>query len=115
FAFERIGRTPSTLDSHRLIRYAARHGRQGAMLDAVFSAYFLEGRDIGNPNVLVDLAQEVGLDARAVRAYLASDEEVEAVLSEDRTARRLGITGVPCFVFNGRFALSGAQEPEALF
>jgi predicted DsbA family dithiol-disulfide isomerase len=85
------------------------------MLEAVFRAYFLDGRDIGSKEVLVELAQESGIDAEAAARYLDSENDIETVLSEDRIARRLGITGVPCFVFNGRFALSGAQEPEALF
>ena len=115
FAFDKIARTPSTLDSHRLIRFAAAAERQASMLEAVFRAYFLDGRDIGSKEVLVDLAQESGVDAEAAARYLDSETDLETVLSEDRIARRLGITGVPCFVFNGRFALSGAQEPEALF
>jgi predicted DsbA family dithiol-disulfide isomerase len=115
FAFDRIARTPSTLNSHRLIRYAAERGRQDQLLEAVFCSYFLGGRDIGSDDVLVEIAAEAGMDCDAARRYLDSDADVETVLSEDRIARRLGITGVPCFVFNGRFALSGAQEPEALF
>jgi predicted DsbA family dithiol-disulfide isomerase len=115
FAFDRIARTPSTLNSHRLIRHASAQGRQEEMLEATFCAYFLEGRDIGSTEVLVELAEDAGLDGDAARRYLECEDDLETVLSEDRTARRLGITGVPCFVFNGRFALSGAQEPEALF
>lgn len=115
FAFERIARTPSTLNSHRLVRRAAADGLQDPILEALFRAYFLEGRDIGSLDVLVELAGQAGLDRAATQRYLESEDDIENVLSEDRVARRLGITGVPCFVFNGRFALSGAQEPEALF
>jgi predicted DsbA family dithiol-disulfide isomerase len=115
FAFDRIKRTPNTLNAHRLVRYAAARGKQSAMLEAIFRAYFLEGRDIGSARVLTDLAAGVGFERAAVRLYLQTENDVETVLGEDRIARRLGITGVPCFVFNGRFALSGAQEPEALF
>jgi predicted DsbA family dithiol-disulfide isomerase len=115
FAFDRIKRTPNTLNAHRLVRFAAARGWQAQVLEALFEAYFLEGRDIGNARVLIDVAAECGLERAAVRLYLQTEADVETVLGEDRIARRLGITGVPCFVFNGRFALSGAQEPEALF
>jgi predicted DsbA family dithiol-disulfide isomerase len=115
FAFDRIKRTPNTLNAHRLVRFAAARGKQSRMLNALFEAYFLEGRDTGSARVLADIAAEAGLERAAVRLYLQTEADVETVLGEDRIARRLGITGVPCFVFNGRFALSGAQEPEALF
>jgi predicted DsbA family dithiol-disulfide isomerase len=114
FAFDRIKRTPSTLDSHRLLRLAWSKGREPEILEELFRAYFLEGRNIGDLDFLEDLAARGGLDGSEARAYLASDDGIEAVLAEDTLARRQGVTGVPCFVFNGRFALSGAQEPEVL-
>ena len=114
FAFDRIQRTPNTLDSHRLLRFAA-DDRQGDLAEAMFVAYFTAGADIGDRRVLADIAADAGLDRREVARFLDSHAEVEAVLAEDALARRQGINGVPCFVFNGRFALSGAQEPEALF
>jgi predicted DsbA family dithiol-disulfide isomerase len=114
FAFERIKRTPSTLDSHRLLRLARSKGREPDMLEELFRAYFLEGSNIGASDVLETVAARGGLDRSEARAYLASDDGVEAVLAEDTMARRQGVTGVPCFIFNGRFALSGAQEPEVL-
>ncbi len=115
FAFDRIRRTPNTLNAHRLVRFAASRGLQAPLLDALFTAYFIDGRDIGSARVLIDIAAAAGLERAAVRVYLQTDADMETVLGEDRIARRLGISGVPCFVFNGRFALSGAQEPEALF
>ena len=115
FAFDRIKRTPNTLQSHRLIRFAAGRERQDETLEALFCAYFLEGRDIGDRAVLADVAEDAGLDRSDAADYLASDVDGEAVLGEDALARRAGINGVPCFIFNGRFALSGAQEPEAFF
>ena len=114
FAFQRIRRTPNTLDSHRLVRFAAAAGRQEEAVEALFQAYFVRGEDIGDPDVLVAAGVEAGLDGEAVRDFLASDRETETILAEDLVARRQGINGVPCFVFNGRFALSGAQAPEAL-
>lgn len=115
FAFAGIKRTPNTLQSHRLIRFAAARGRQDETLEALFQAYFIAGRDIGDRDVLGDIADEAGLDRADAAAYLAGDVDSDVVLGEDATARRAGITGVPCFIFNGRFALSGAQEPEAFF
>ncbi|HUL06679.1 MAG TPA: DsbA family oxidoreductase [Candidatus Acidoferrum sp.] len=115
FAFDRIRRTPSTLQSHRLIRFAGNQERQDEAVDALFRAYFLEGRNIGDRAVLADVAEEAGLDRSEAADYLAGDADAEAVLGEDTLARRAGINGVPCFIFNGRFALSGAQEPEAFF
>jgi len=115
FAFDRIRRTPSTLQSHRLIRFAGGQDRQDETLEALFQAYFLDGRNIGDRTVLAEVAADAGLDRAEAAEYLAGDADAEAVLSEDALARRAGINGVPCFIFNGRFALSGAQEPEAFF
>ena len=115
FAFDRIKRTPNTLQSHRLIRFAGNQDRQDEVLEALFRAYFLNGRNIGDRAVLVEVAADTGLDREETAEYLAGDADAEAVLAEDGMARRAGINGVPCFIFNGRFALSGAQEPEAFF
>lgn len=115
FAFDRIKRTPNTLQSHRLIRFAGGQDRQDETLEALFRAYFLEGRNIGDRAVLADVAEDAGLDRDEAADYLAGETDAEAVLGEDALARRAGINGVPCFIFNGRFALSGAQEPEAFF
>jgi predicted DsbA family dithiol-disulfide isomerase len=114
FAFERIERTPNTFDSHRLLRLAHGSGQQAELLEALFQAYFSRGADIGNRRVLLDCAERAGLDVGAAERFLANGAEAESTLAEDRLARRQGINGVPCFIFNGRFALSGAQPPEAL-
>ena len=113
FHFERIRRTPNTLASHRLLRKAARHGLQGVALDALFDAYFIRGLDIGDPAVLAEIGAGVGIPDMA--GFLANGEGIEEVKGEDGLARRQGINGVPCFIFNGRFLLSGAQEPESFF
>lgn len=115
FAFEKIKRTPNTLQSHRLLRLAAVTDRQDATLEGLFRAYFLEGRDIGDRAMLTEIGAAAGLDREETADYLEGDADTDAVLSEDVLARRAGINGVPCFIFNGRFALSGAQEPEAFF
>jgi predicted DsbA family dithiol-disulfide isomerase len=112
FAFDAIRRTPNTVEAHRLIRFAALEGRADAIVEALFRGYFTAGRDIGAPAELVALAAEAGFDEAAVGDFLAGDAERDAVLAEDRAARRAGIEGVPCFVVDGGYALSGAQEPE---
>jgi predicted DsbA family dithiol-disulfide isomerase len=115
FAFDRIERTPNTLQSHRLIRFSVIRRRQSETLEAVFRAYFVSGRDIGDRAVLAEIAADAGLDPHEAAAYLAGEADTETVLGEEASARRAGINGVPCFIFNGRYAISGAQEPEALF
>jgi len=115
FAFERLRRTPNTIESHRLIRFALKQAREDAVVQALFDAYFLRGEDIGDREVLVAAAVTAGIGAEAARAFLESDLEAEAVRAEDMAARRAGINGVPCFVFNGRHALAGAHPPEVLF
>ncbi len=113
FNFEGIRRTPNTLMSHRLLRKAASSGLQDALLDWLFQAYFIDGRDIGSVRVLAEIAEAVGFpDAEG---FLAGNNEGEEVRAEDALARRQGINGVPCFIFNQRFLLSGAQEPESFF
>ncbi len=115
FAFDRIQRTPNTLNAHRLIRYAARSGVEDNVVERLFVAYFLEGRDIGDRKVLADIADEAGLDRGEVNRFLAGEDELDAVRAEDFRARQLGIQGVPCFLLAERYAVSGAQEPEAFF
>ncbi len=115
FAFESMRRTPNTVDSHRLIRLAGASGRQDAVVEALFRAYFLEGEDIGDVEILVAAGTVAGLDEQELRKFLAGEAEADDVRAEDMAARRAGINGVPCFIFNGRHALSGAQPPEVLF
>lgn len=113
---DRIERTPSTLDAHRLIRLADAEG-PGAepAVEALFHAYFKEGADIGRREVLRDIGASLGMDGQRVSAYLTSPSDVEVVKTSDAAARQMGIQAVPCFVFDGRYALSGAQEPQAFF
>jgi predicted DsbA family dithiol-disulfide isomerase len=112
FAFDRIARTPNSLNAHRLKRLARRDGIEPAVTERLYRAYFEEARDIGQTGVLADVAAEAGLDRREAHRFLVSDEDRAAVLAEDIGARRLGINGVPCVVIDGKYALSGAQEPE---
>ena len=112
FDFDAIKRTPSTLDAHRLIRYAAAQGQQDVIVEALFRAYFTAGRNIGDAAVLAEVAGEAGLERDAVAAYLASETDIDAVRAEDDFARQVGIQGVPCFIFERKYAISGAQPPE---
>lgn len=115
FRFDRILRTPNSLDTHRLVHLAAAGGRQEAVVEALFRAYFVEGVDIGEIATLVDVGVRSGLDADAVASYLGSNDDVSEILGEDLRARRMGIDGVPCFIIDGRYAITGAQEPEAFY
>ena len=119
FDFDRMARQPNTLDSHRLIDRAGRAagdsggrpGLQDAVVERLFRACFMEGRDIGDRETLVGLAADAGMDADETRAYLAGDEDAERIRQEDLMARQMGIQGVPCFIVNRQYAVSGAQEP----
>ena len=114
FAFERITRSPNTLDAHRLIRWAASAGCQGAIVEALFHAYFVEGLDIGSAKVLLGVAVACGMDETLVHRLLASGADGDDVQAETATAVRLGVSGVPFFIFAGRYAVPGAQTPNVL-
>lgn len=112
FAFDKIARTPNTVGSHRLIAMAGANGRQDAVVEVLFRRYFEDAEDIGDLDVLVDAGVEAGLDAEGLRRYLESQEGAEAVLRENEAAHKVGISGVPCFIFDNKYAVSGAQEAE---
>lgn len=112
FDFDRVARSPNTADAHRVIVFAAREGRQKEAAERLFRAHFAEGEDLNDAETLVRLGAEAGLDAGALRAWLGSGEGADEVAAGQRAAQRLGVTGVPFFVFDGRFAVSGAQPVE---
>jgi predicted DsbA family dithiol-disulfide isomerase len=114
FRFERIRRTPSSVDAHRLVRWAATQGGDAEIVEALFAAHFSDGRDIGDVQVLAAIATACGLDGLSARTFLLGDAETDGVHAENLRAHRLGINGVPCFVVGGRHAIAGAQEPEVL-
>ena len=114
FAFDAISRTPSTLRAHRLILGARSCGRQERVMEELFRAYFVGGQDIGDPETLADIAGKAGVDRQEALFWLTSSAKNDPVLRDHQRAIELGIRGVPCFVFNGRHALSGAHSPEAL-
>ncbi|HEX4111877.1 MAG TPA: DsbA family oxidoreductase [Stellaceae bacterium] len=112
FAFNRIAREPNTFEAHRLIRFAARHGVADRVVEALFAAHFLAGRDVGDRATLAVIASEAGLDPGETRRFLDSESEADAIRAAEQEARRIGITAVPCFIFDRQYAVSGAQEPE---
>ena len=114
YASDRISRQPNTRDPHRLIRWAEAIGKAPEMKQRLMDLYFSEGADLSNTDVLVQAAADVGLDPAQVRADLASDKAVAEVEQEVQKAKEAGIQGVPVFIFDGKFAVSGAQLPEYL-
>lgn len=102
----------NTVKSHQVLHLAKAHGRQEAMKERLLAAYFVEGRKLSDPAVLVELAVEVGLDRAEVERVLENDELVDAVRADQQLAARYGISGVPFYVFAGKYGVSGAQESE---
>lgn len=112
FAFEKIAKTPNTFAAHRLIWLGEREGCQDAVVDALFRGYFEEGADIGSIAVLVQLAAQAGLPGESVERFLRSDEGTAEVKAEESAGHKLGIRGVPYFVLDGTYAISGAQPVD---
>lgn len=118
FNFADIEVAPNTLDSHRMIRWAgspkAPAGAQTLMVRRLFEMYFEEARNIGDHEVLVEAAGECGLDTALIRTLLASPADTDSIRDEISTASQMGVTGVPCFIVENKYALVGAQETERL-
>ncbi len=114
FAFDRIGKTPNSIDSHRLVRFAGEQGLAGEAVEALFMEFFINGRDIGDIGILAEIGAALGLDEATLEAYLQSETDVRLIYDQNVEAHRLGINGVPAFAFNDKFVISGAQEPQVL-
>ena len=116
FAFGAIKVAANTLDAHRVIRWAGAAGEdvQNRLVRRLFQLNFEEGVNIGDHAVLVKAAGEAGMDASVVETLLPTDADVEAVRNEIATASRMGITGVPCFLLEGKYAVMGAQDAATL-
>jgi predicted DsbA family dithiol-disulfide isomerase len=112
FKFGTIQKTPNTLLSHILIYFSKEFGCESLEVENLFRAYFIEGKDTGEPTVLCDIAERSGLDRSDAGAYLAGRDIRKRILREDERARRNGITGVPCTIIDKKYAVSGAQSPE---
>ncbi|MEO0936709.1 MAG: DsbA family oxidoreductase [Pseudomonadota bacterium] len=110
--FEGMARTPNTLNAHRLIHWAGIEGRQTAAVSALFKAYFVEARDIGEAEVLADIADGLEMDASVILRLLASDADADMIRERDAHARQMGITSVPTFIVANQHAVPGAQPPE---
>jgi predicted DsbA family dithiol-disulfide isomerase len=112
--FEGIQRTPNTLDAHRLILWSRIESAdmQGKVVDALFSAYFLEGRDISDHDTLGDIADSAGMDASVVMRLLGSDSDTQEIRDRDASARQMGINSVPTFIVAGQHAVPGSQPAE---
>jgi predicted DsbA family dithiol-disulfide isomerase len=114
FAFDRIDRTPNTVDAHRLIRKAQENGTAEDVVEALFHAFFIDGLDIGDKSLLEQIGSENGLDRKKLTRYFNSDDDITEIYDENARAHRLGVNGVPAFVFNDDWVISGAQEPQVL-
>lgn len=114
YAIDKVSRQPNTTDSHRLIHWAALQGKAPEMKQRLMELYFSEGADLSDNAVLVKAAADVGLDADAVAKKLDSNEDLDIVSQRVEAAKSAGIQGVPFFIVDNAFALSGAQEPDQL-
>ena len=114
FQFNKITRSPNTLNAHRVIRWAATAGHQDLVVETLFAAYFIEGRDIGDPDVLVEIAATAGMDGPLTAELLATDADIDLVRREIDLAHQYGVEGVPAFIFADRFIVMGAQSAELL-
>ncbi len=110
--FEGIQRTPNTLDAHRLIHWAGIEGAQDRIVSSLMRAYFQEGRDIGDRDVLADIADSAGLDAAVIGKLLDSPADRDDIIARDTAARDMGISAVPTFIVAGKHAVPGAQSTE---
>lgn len=110
--FEGMKRTPNTINAHRLIHWAGIEGRQTAAVSALFKAYFTDTRDIGDLEVLADIADSIEMDASVVTRLLNTDEDMQSIRDRDAHSRKMGVNSVPTFIVGGRHAVPGAQPPE---
>ncbi|OIQ34091.1 MAG: polyketide biosynthesis protein [Roseobacter sp. MedPE-SWchi] len=109
--FEGMKRTPNTIDAHRLIHWAGIEGKQSAMVDALFDAYFAQARDIGDRDVLVEISESIGMQGEVTRQLLSGDSDVEDIRNRDSHSRKMGVSSVPTFIIANQHAVPGAQQP----
>ncbi len=114
FAFDLIEYSSNTLDAHRLIHWAEQEELQNQMTERLFQAYFLEGQNIGDDEVLAHLAGEIGMDDDEIADKLHTNIAKDLVKQQIEQAQKMGITGVPCFILGQKYVVMGAQEPETL-
>lgn len=114
FKFDKIERSPNTVDAHRLIRWAVTPDLQEEMVERLFSLYFLEGGDLTDREVLLNAAKEIGMDLEIVGELIHSDADAQLVAEEVQLARDMGVNGVPCFIVANKYAVMGAEQPEVI-
>lgn len=114
YAPDKISRQPNTTDCHRLILWADKTGNAARMKQRLMDLYFTEGGDLTNNDVLAQAAADIGLDRSEISKLLATDQDIDIVAQQAQTAKDAGIDGVPCFIFAGAMAVSGAQAPDYL-
>ena len=110
--FDAMTVTPNTIDAHRLIHWAGIEGRQSLVVDMLFKAYFVDGRNIGDSEVLADIADSAQMDAAMISKLLATDADVEDIRKRDAHSRQMGVNSVPTFIVANQHAVPGAQSPE---
>ena len=112
FNFDSIMTTPNSFNSHRLLALAYKQGVQENVLDSLFESYFLNGEDIGDPNVLLDIAIKHKIGAEDFKSYLSDQDNIEPLANEEIQARKMGINSVPTFIINKQIVINGAQTSE---
>ncbi len=110
--YEAMKRTPNTLNAHRLIHWAGIESKQTEAVDALFQAYFVDARDIGEAEVLGDIADSIGMDAAVVQKLLSTDNDTDDIKARDAHSRQMGVSSVPTFIVDNKHAVPGAQPPE---
>ena len=113
FKFDNIPMRPNTLDAHRLVRWAQGQGLSSAAAEALFQAFFTDHKDVGDPAALAQIASDIGMDGELMAILLSQEDDKDKVLEEVTYFQKLGVSSVPTFIYNGQFALQGAQPVEA--
>ena len=114
FAFDLIERSPNTLDAHRLLKWARTPGLQNQMAERLFELYFIEGADLTKKQTLLDAARDVGMEVEIVSRLLDGESDLEETKAEIGAAQKMGVTGVPCFIIDSKYAVMGAQNAETI-
>lgn len=112
FNFDSIQTTPNSFNSHRLLALAYEKGTQENVLSNLFESYFLNGEDIGDPNILLDIAIKHQIDAENFKSYLSDQENIEPLANEEIQAKKMGISSIPTFIINKQIVVNGAQTSK---
>ena len=112
FQFSKIYKTPNSFLSHKLLAYANSKQKQDQVLELLFYEYFIEGNDIGDIKVLIQIAKQTKIYDNRIENYIISNQDTKNLINEELQARKIGISAVPCFIFNKEIVVSGAQPKE---